>query len=91
VAIFDEEQDALLVQPVLRIRETLAITKDYISLMLRSELFKNAVESQTTGISVPHISPSQVANFAIPLPPLAEQKRIVAKLEELLVSCDRLK
>ena len=91
VAIFDEEQDALLVQRVLRIRETLAITKDYISLMLRSELFKNAVESQTTGISVPHISPSQVANFAIPLPPLAEQKRIVAKLEELLTSCDRLK
>ena len=27
----------------------------------------------------------------IPLPPLAEQKRIVAKLEEILPLCERLK
>lgn len=50
-----------------------------------------SVASQTTGISVPHISPSQVSNMAIPLPPLAEQNRIVARLEELLPLCERLK
>ena len=91
VAIFDEDEDAYLVQRVLRVRETIAITKEYIALLLRSNLFRNSVEGETTGISVPHISSNQVGGVPIPLPPLAEQKRIVAKIEELLPLCDRLK
>lgn len=91
VAIFNDDEQTYLVQRVLRIRETCAITKEYIALLLRSNLFKNAVEGETTGISVPHISPGQVGSVAVPLPPLAEQKRIVAKLEEILPLCERLK
>ena len=40
---------------------------------------------------MPKINQSIVRNTLIPLPPLAEQKRIVAKLEELLPLCERLK
>jgi type I restriction enzyme S subunit len=91
VAIYDDDGDTYLVQRVLRIRETAAITKEYIALLLRSNLFRDAVEGETTGISVPHISPGQVGSVVVPLPPLAEQKRIVAKLEEILPLCERLK
>ena len=83
VAVFDENKETYLVQRVLRIRETCAIIKEYITLILRSGLFKNAVEGQTTGISVPHISPAQVGNVAIPLPPISEQKRIITQIELL--------
>ena len=37
------------------------------------------------------ISQTSMAKIIIPLPPLAEQKRIVAKLEEILPLCERLK
>jgi len=62
VAIYDDDGDTYLVQRVLRIRETAAITKEYIALLLRSNLFRDAVEGETTGISVPHISPGQVGS-----------------------------
>ena len=43
------------------------------------------------GGAQPNISKEKIVNAVIPLPPLAEQKRIVAKLEELLPLCERLK
>lgn len=38
-----------------------------------------------------NISKEKIVNAVVPLPPLAEQKRIVARLEELLPLCERLK
>ena len=43
------------------------------------------------GGAQPNISREKIINSILPLPPLAEQKRIVARLEELLPLCDRLK
>jgi type I restriction enzyme S subunit len=37
------------------------------------------------------VSLSFLRSYLFPLPPLAEQKRIVAKLEEILPLCERLK
>ena len=38
----------------------------------------------------PNISLTDTRNFLIPLPPLAEQRRIVATVDELMALCDRL-
>ena len=43
------------------------------------------------GGAQPNISKEKIVNALIPLPPLAEQKRIVEKLEQLLPLCERLK
>lgn len=45
----------------------------------------------STGTSVPQINNKDIDPLLIPLPPLEEQKRIVAKLEEILPLCNRLK
>ena len=51
----------------------------------------NGVRSFTGTAGQQRIHKDYLSNCLLPLPPLAEQKRIVAKLEQLLPLCDRLK
>ncbi len=54
-------------------------------------LYKNAGMINGKGIGIKGLSANVLHSMLIPLPPLAEQKRIVAKLEEILPLCERLK
>ena len=49
------------------------------------------LNAQKVGSAFPNINTDMLKNTLIPVPPLAEQKRIVAKLEEILPLCERLK
>ena len=53
--------------------------------------YKNAGMINGKGIGIKGLSSGALHNLLVPLPPLAEQKRIVAKLEEILPMCERLK
>ena len=61
-------------------------------LMFFDFVLKRDARSSSKGSAIKNIPPFEVLkNYLVPLPPLAEQKRIVAKLEELLPLCERLK
>ena len=63
----------------------------YAAFALNANTIQQILLRQTKQTAIPNLTLEIVGNCIIPLPPLAEQKRIVAKVEELLALCDKLK
>ena len=63
----------------------------YVEFFLHSPLFEKQALSTVAGTAYSALTIIKLKNLLLPLPPLAEQKRIVAKLEEILPLCERLK
>lgn len=57
------------------------ITKEYCHLFLSTKIAENLQQSAWSAI--PNLSTEQIKNILIPLPPLATQHKIVAKLDEI--------
>ncbi len=60
----------------------------YLFIFLLSQ--RSRFHSASEGGAQPNISKVKIVGFPFPLPPLAEQKRIVAKVDELMALCDQL-
>ncbi|MBT9373327.1 restriction endonuclease subunit S [Rhizobium sp. CSW-27] len=58
--------------------------------LLASPLVYDQAARSTTGTAQPTIALRPLRNFLVPLPPLAEQHRIVAKVDELMALCGQL-
>ena len=67
------------------------IMGDYEMVWLDSSAFPAEIKRYDSGTAQPNLAANSLEKFLIPLPPLAEQKRIVTKLEELLPLCSTLK
>jgi len=75
----------------LHIVRPLFVDQDYILLFLKSPHFIETGIPKMTGTAGQKRVPAEYfAHSPFPLPPLAEQRRIVAKLDELMALCDQL-
>ncbi|SCI63450.1 Type I restriction enzyme EcoKI specificity protein [uncultured Ruminococcus sp.] len=61
----------------------------YLYWLTKTPLFKNQLIAQLSGMQ-PNFGYSHYSKVLIPLPPLAEQHRIVAKIEEIMPMIERL-
>ncbi|PKN23483.1 MAG: type I restriction endonuclease subunit S [Deltaproteobacteria bacterium HGW-Deltaproteobacteria-3] len=61
---------------------------EYLFYPLTTKIVENLAKSM--GSAIPNLSTVQIKNIVFALPPLAEQHRIVAKVDGLMALCDRL-
>ena len=66
------------------------VEQKYFMWYLKSPFVDSTVNQSTYGVKMPRVGTETMINLLVPLPPLAEQKRIVARLQELLPLCGRL-
>ena len=59
------------------------VLPQYLFFFMTSDYFFKTVRANATGTATPIINRSTWENLVIPIPPLAEQKRIVAKINEI--------
>ena len=90
-AIYKGEMPAIYAGYLVRI-SPIGLDSDYLNYVMQSKYYWTYCQTvRSDAIGQSNINAEKLKRFQFPLPPLAEQNRIVAKLEELLPLCERLK
>ena len=90
-AVWDAcETDIYFQKAIHRVRFLNLVDSDYFVRALRASADDGRLAENFTGTGIKHLTGKGLAAYLFPLPPLAEQHRIVAKVDELMFLCDRL-
>ena len=65
------------------------VDKEYVRHIINTKFFMDYAVKEATQTTIKNVSLKAMRMLPVPLPPLAEQKRIVAKLGEILPLCER--
>jgi type I restriction enzyme, S subunit len=86
----DENREMYFQKAIHRVRPRKGILSEYLAICLQVDAQNGVLAKHFTGATIKHLTGRSLSEYSIPLPPLAEQKRIVAKVDELMALCDRL-
>lgn len=88
--IKEKDLPSLLLQRVCRIRVKGFMDSRWVFLWIASNAFKESLSTETTGISVPHISTKQIGDFIVAIPPMEVQKEICEFIDAKCAQIDHL-
>ena len=81
---------AVFASYLIRIQGSRQIFDRYLKLFFESPVYWEQLAAGARGTGQPNVNGQILGNMAVPLPPPAEQQRIVAKVDELMTLCDEL-
>ena len=89
VSLINYEKDFVVLSSLAILRPSLKIESEYLTKYLQSPFFYDKAIKSKTGAAIKRVVLRTIKNLDIPLPPLQEQKRIVAKLDTLFEKIDK--
>ncbi|ARM10832.1 MULTISPECIES: restriction endonuclease subunit S [Rhizobium] len=89
-AVYSFDRPAAIASSLVILRPMLSESVPFLKLYLSSDIAFSMLKRYDNGTAQPNLSSANLKLFEIPLPPLAEQYRIVAKVDELMALCDEL-
>lgn len=89
-ALVDTERPFCVQRHIAILKPAECIELRYLMVLLRSSLVYEQAASGITGTAQPTIPLGALRNFLVPLPPRAEQRRIVDRVDDLVASVDRM-
>ena len=84
------ERECAFNQQINSLTPVAAVDSRYLLVAARSRSFQDAAWKKSSSTTIAILNKGKWLSIPVPLPPLAEQKRIVAKVDELMTLCDRL-
>jgi type I restriction enzyme, S subunit len=89
-ALVETDRDFCVQRHIAILKPVEEMSLRFLIAQLASPLIYHQATLSTTGTAQPTIALRPLRNFLAPLPPLADQHRIVAKVDALMALCDRL-
>ena len=83
-AVWESDQEMYYQNALHRVRFYGNVNPYYFRLLLECYKGNKILDEKSKGMTIKHLVQSELNSILFPLPPLAEQQRIVAKIEELL-------